>query len=112
MRVIEKKTVIGTTAFSAVFDAPPMATYMSLSAQRTAGAANVAVTVEGGWKKASATAGDWVDVGFVCSLTNGNLTIGTGGAFNAQRTNFAYYRVKIVTSSSATVDSFIGFVHH
>jgi hypothetical protein len=112
MRVIEKKTVTGTTAYSPVFTAPPMATYMALSCQRTAGSASTAVTIEGGWSSTSSTAADWVDIGFAATLANGNLTIATGGAYNAQRTNFAYYRVKIVASSSVTVDAYVQFVHH
>jgi hypothetical protein len=112
MRVIEKKTITGTTTYSPVFTAPPMAIYMSLSCQRTAGSASTAVTVEGGWNANSSTAADWVDIGFAATLANGNLTIATGGAYDDQKTNFAYYRVKIVASTTVTVDAYVQFAHH
>lgn len=112
MRVVEKKTITGTTAYSDVFDAPPMATYMTCSAKRTAGSASTVITIEGGWSATSSSATDWADTGFTLTLANGNLTQATGSTFNAQRTNFTYYRVKIVASTSVTVDAFIQFVHH
>jgi len=83
-----------------------------ISGQRQTGSVTASVTVEGGWDETSSAAEDWVDVNFTLSLANNNLTEAGGGAFNAQRTNFPYYRVKLNAAGACSVKAWLGFIHH